>query len=185
MRRIRPSEWPELRRLRLEALKDSPLAFVEQYDDALALPDDAWQERAQSTAAGTSGARFVATDPSGRFVGMAGIFRETDILDHVSAMLVGVYVTPTYRGRSLGTAAAVTRAAVNWALAEVAPDRIRLFVLDVNDRAKAFYRRVGFIQTGNTMRYPPDPSYLELEMAYARGGIHGSSSVGSETADST
>ena len=34
VRRIRAEDWLELRRLRLEALKDSPLAFVEQYAEA-------------------------------------------------------------------------------------------------------------------------------------------------------
>ncbi|EXG79473.1 acetyltransferase, ribosomal protein N-acetylase [Cryptosporangium arvum DSM 44712] len=155
VRRLRPDDWREFRRLRLEALKDSPLAFVEQYDDALALPDDAWQERA----AATDRATFVAVDADDRLVGMAGIFGE----EAASAMLVGVYVTPAQRGG--GAAAAVIGAAVEWARAELAVDQVRLFVLDVNERAKSFYRRLGFAETGGTMRYPPDPSYLELEMA--------------------
>ncbi|GAA3386603.1 GNAT family N-acetyltransferase [Cryptosporangium minutisporangium] len=167
VRRIRPDDWLELRRLRLEALKDSPLAFVEQYDDAIALPDSAWQERARSTATGREGARFVAADPAGQLVATAGVFREPEILDHTSAMLVGVYVTPAYRGPERRTAAAVTDAAVEWARTELRADRIRLFVLAINERAKSFYRRAGFAETGETMRYPPDPSYLELEMACA------------------
>ena len=165
VRRIRADDWPELRRLRLEALKDTPLAFVEQYDEAAGLSDQRWRERARGASSGRARATFVATTsqaddggPAERLVGMAGVFYESEIRDHVSAMLVGVYVTPAYRGREQGTATALTTAAVDWAHAEVRPDRIRLFVLDLNDRAKAFYRRSGFIETGVTMRYPPDPA---------------------------
>jgi RimJ/RimL family protein N-acetyltransferase len=173
VRRIRADDWLELRRLRLEALKDSPLAFVEQYGEAVELSDERWQERALGASGGRERATFVATTDqphdggvAERLVGMAGIFRETEILSHLSVMLVGVYVTPAYRGRELGTAAALATAALAWTRAELHPDRLRLFVLDVNERAKAFYRRIGFAETGVTMSYPADSTYTELEMVY-------------------
>ncbi|TQS43153.1 CATRA system-associated protein [Cryptosporangium phraense] len=158
VRRIEPNDFRELKRLRLEALKNSPLAFVEQYDDAVVLPDSAWRDRA-STQIG-----FAAV-AGGRFVGMAGVFREAEVIHHVSAMLVGVYVTPAFRGGAYGTAQAVTAAAVTFAFEHLHADVVRLFVLDLNERAKAFYRRAGFTETGHTIRYPPDPAYLEREMA--------------------
>lgn len=45
VRRINAGEWWQYRDLRLEALKDCPLAFVEQYDDLLGRGDRFWQDR--------------------------------------------------------------------------------------------------------------------------------------------
>ncbi|MFI5958423.1 GNAT family N-acetyltransferase [Cryptosporangium sp. NPDC051539] len=158
VRRTGPNDFTELKRLRLEALKDSPLAFVEQYDEAAALPDTAWRARAAST-----DTAWFAAVADGRFVATAGVFAEAEVTVQVSAMLVGVYVTPTVRGGPAGPA--VTSAAVDWAFEHLRADVVRLFVLDLNERAKAFYRRLGFTETGHTIRYPPDPTYRELEMA--------------------
>jgi ribosomal protein S18 acetylase RimI-like enzyme len=57
-------------------------------------------------------------------------------------------------------------AASGWAQEEARADRIRLFVMQTNDRALAFYRRLGFVATGATVAYPPDPAYSEHEMEY-------------------
>ena len=61
-------------------------------------------------------------------------------------------------------------AVIDWAQREAAADRIRLFVLDANERARRFYARAGFVVTGVTESYPHDPSYVECEMEY-RGGL--------------
>ena len=77
---------------------------------------------------------------------------------------MGVYVTPRQRGS--GVADELLRAVVGWAREEAHAARVRLYVLDANERAHAFYHRIGFADTGATMAYPPDPSYTEREMAY-------------------
>jgi ribosomal protein S18 acetylase RimI-like enzyme len=161
--RIRAEEWPKYKRLRLEALKDSPLAFVEQYDESLAQSDSFWQDRVRRGAGGGKRSLFVAEN-DGSFVAKAAGFVETDITDHVSAHVVGVYTTPDWRGRRASDA--VVSAVVAWARQDARADRIRLFVTETNDRAAAFYRRLGFRATGATMVYPPDPNYLEHEMEY-------------------
>lgn len=109
---------------------------------------------------------FVAVR-AGRFVAKAGCFVEQDVTEYVSAHVVGVYVAPQFRGQ--GVAEAVITAVIRWAKAEPHADRIRLFVMQTNDRAAAFYRRIGFVPTGATMAYPPDQTYIEHEMEY-RGG---------------
>jgi ribosomal protein S18 acetylase RimI-like enzyme len=164
VRRIRADEWRPLRRLRLEALKDSPMAFVDQYDEALTRPDSIWQERAQRGASSQHSATFVAARED-EFIGMASCFvEELEDYDGVSAHVVGVFVMPAYRGA--GVADALMAAVVEWAGRELRADRIRLFVTETNTRADAFYRRIGFIHTGTTMPYPPDPSYAEHELEY-------------------
>ncbi|MDT5026581.1 MAG: hypothetical protein QOE61_3007 [Micromonosporaceae bacterium] len=166
VRRIRASEWRQYRELRLEALKDSPLAFVEQYEESLAKPDRFWQDRVERSATGEASSMFVAGQ-AGTFIGKAGCFLEEEITEYVSAHIVGVYVTAQLRGQ--GVAEAVVTGVIQWAKQERRADRIRLLVMETNDRAAAFYRRIGFVPTGATMAYPPDPAYTEHEMEY-RGG---------------
>jgi ribosomal protein S18 acetylase RimI-like enzyme len=165
VRRIRADEWREYRELRLEALKDSPLAFAERYDWSVRQPDEFWRDRVRRSAAGRDVAGFVAVS-GGRFVGKTTCLLEPEITDHVSAQIVGVYVQPAWRGRENGTATDLITATLAWAREDASADRIRLFVLDANERAYRFYRRVGFVETGHTEPYPPDPSYMEREMAY-------------------
>jgi ribosomal protein S18 acetylase RimI-like enzyme len=163
VRRIKAREWRRYRELRLEALQDSPLAFVEQYQESLAQPDQFWQDRVERNAAGSTSSMFVAVC-AGRFVAKASCFAEPDVTDYVSAHIVGVYVTPPSRGE--GVADALMTAVISWAQDEAHADRIRLFVMQTNDRAAGFYRRIGFVPTGATMAYPPDPAYSEHEMEY-------------------
>lgn len=163
VRRVVAGDWQAYRELRLEALKDSPLAFVEQYDDAAARPDQFWRERVEGAADGATSCTFVA-DAGGRLVGKAGCFVETEGTGAVAAHVVGVYVTPPYRGT--GAAESLLSATVAWAHTRAGATRVRLFVMETNERATAFYRRIGFVLTGGTMRYPPDPSYTEFEMEY-------------------
>jgi ribosomal protein S18 acetylase RimI-like enzyme len=158
VRRVTADDWDQYRRLRLEALQDSPLAFVEQYDESAVQPDSFWQGRVGRSTDGAASAMFVA-DEAGTLVGKASCFMEPD---GVSAHIVGVYVTPRLRGH--GVAEAVVRAAMAWAGTDAGAARIRLFVTEVNDRALAFYRRLGFTPTGTTMAYPPDPRITEYEL---------------------
>ncbi|NEE12899.1 GNAT family N-acetyltransferase, partial [Streptomyces sp. SID7499] len=52
MRTARADEWPQVRQLRLDALKDpaAPVAFLESYEEAVAKPDAFWRERAAAAA---------------------------------------------------------------------------------------------------------------------------------------
>jgi len=163
VRRIRAGEWRQYRELRLEALKEAPLAFEEQYSESATRPDQFWQGRVERGAAGAQAGMFVAAQ-AGRFIAKATCFVEPEVADHVSAQIVGVYVTP--RSRSRGVAEELMTAVIRWARAEPRADRIRLFIMETNERAAAFYRRIGFAATGVTVAYPPDPAYAELEMEY-------------------
>jgi ribosomal protein S18 acetylase RimI-like enzyme len=166
VRRVRPGDWRAYRTLRLEALRESPLAFVERYADAVAQPDAYWRDRIARAAAGTASSTIVA-DAAGTFVGTASCFVEPG-----GAHVVGVYVTPDWRGRD-GVADRLLAAVVAWARDEVHADRIRLYVLADNGRARAFYRRVGFTESGATMAYPPDPTYTEVELVYRTADASG------------
>ncbi len=161
IRRIRAAEWPQLRQLRLEALKDTPTAFLEAYETAVRRNDDFWIGRAAQGAGDPALATFVAV-AGDRFVGMTVAVLEAD--DDRVANLVGVYVSPPWRGRERGVVSALFDAAIGWVRAQGGDRRVQLYVTESNERAAAFYRRYGFVPTGATVPYPPDPSLREIHM---------------------
>ncbi|MEU8353723.1 GNAT family N-acetyltransferase, partial [Streptomyces sp. NPDC048845] len=80
--------------------------------------------------------------------------------------IVGVYTRPEYRGT--GLAEELFRTAVNWAWDNTGAERVRLWVHGDNPRARAFYARLGFTPTGQTMAFPPRPDETEYELAMER-----------------
>lgn len=159
VRRYEAGEWARLRRLRLTALRESPLAFLETYEFAASRPDSYWQERAERATAGDDLVMFVA-EHDGTWIGMAGGQRVADPPGRVD--VVSVWVDPAYRG---GPAAlALLGAVLDWAAG--APV-IGLWVHEDNNRARAFYRRHGFTETGRRSPYPVDPSRDQIEMERA------------------
>ncbi|MFJ8133623.1 GNAT family N-acetyltransferase [Streptomyces hydrogenans] len=159
LRPVRSAEWERVRELRLAALRDpvASLAFVESYEEAAALPDSFWQERAEggSEDRGTWIRQFVAEAPDGSWAGTATVLVERPedgraIFGEVTeaqGTVVGVYVRPGARGA--GLVDALLRVAVGWSWSQEPPlSRVRLFVHEENGRAAAAYRRFGFVPTG-------------------------------------
>ncbi|MFF3828717.1 GNAT family N-acetyltransferase [Streptomyces griseus] len=181
-RAVRAEEWPQVRQLRLDALRDpaAPVAFLESYEEAAARPDAYWQDRAAASAAGGGGRvrQFVAESPEGVWVGSVTVLVESPA-DEVrfgeapameQAHLVGVFVRPEVRGT--GVTDALFREAVAWAWSRSSPrlERVRLYVHERNPRAAAFYRRFGFVPSGQRIPAPGDRGELELEYVLGRDG---------------
>jgi GNAT superfamily N-acetyltransferase len=157
IRRIRAAEWPELRDLRLAALRDAPLAFGATYEQDAALTEDRWRSWAADAA---SGAQYIAVAVDGmRLVAMARGSADTE--DASCAFLTAVYVAPEWRGRGLGRA--VSAAVIDW-VRDRDVDSIRLHVAEWNHSAHRLYESLGFVATGATKTLPHDPSITELEM---------------------
>ncbi|WP_327674001.1 GNAT family N-acetyltransferase [Kitasatospora sp. NBC_00458] len=162
--RIGLADWERLREVRLTQLLDTPMAFLETYETALAHGEEEWHARVRRVnEPGSVGLAAVAE--SGEWVGtMIGFTPEPG-----SAQLVGVWVHPDHRGRERGVTDALLDAVVGWVRAEAGAERLLLSVHEENDRAAAFYRRRGFEFTGGTKPYALDPAARELEMALAVG----------------
>lgn len=160
--KIRPSrreDWHELRRLRLAALRDpaAPVAFFEEYDEALVLPRAEWERRAERQ----DGATFVGEDEDGRWAGMLTVY--TTCAAPRCVRVVGVYLLPAHRGT--GLAAELMRRAAAWA----AGRELRLHVHEHNERAARFYASFGFRPTGATDADPRDPRLRAIELVYKTG----------------
>lgn len=160
---VRPSveaDWPAYRDLRLEMLADTPTAYLETLAEAQLHSDAHWKNRTAN--ASDSRRLFGAVDGDGRWLGTMGCFHPAGAADPV---LVGVYVTPAFRGRANGMADALLDAVVDWATGR--GTRLLLEVHEHNEPAIRYYLRRGFAFTGNVRPYPLDASTLEREMELA------------------
>jgi GNAT superfamily N-acetyltransferase len=176
VRAIRPDEWPAVKQLRLDALRDpvADIAFLETYDDALGSPDSFYQERAARSAEEGSGARqFIAEAPDGTWAGTVTLLTEeagtTDWagypVDQRQGHVVGVFVRPEHRGN--GLIKALFDAAVEWAW-ERGAERVRLIVHEDNARAQGAYRKAGFAPSGVVVAFSKDEGEKELEFVLER-----------------
>ncbi|WP_326659515.1 GNAT family N-acetyltransferase [Streptomyces sp. NBC_00385] len=180
IRPVRAEEWRLVKELRLAAVQDpvAPVAFLETYEQAAERSDDFWRERtAGGSEAGDGGARqFIAEAPDGSWAGTVTVLIERpdgevrfgEVAAVHQAHVVGVFVRPEARGR--GLAEELFRAGTDWAwsLGEPLIERVRLYVHEDNPRAAAFYRRIGFVPTGESVPMPGDPTARELEYAVVR-----------------
>lgn len=157
--RIRPvaeSDWPEVRALRLEMLRDTPLAFGETLATARRHDEAEWRRRAGRSAAGRSSS-FAATDRRGAWIGTMGGYLDAEL----GAVLVSVYVTPPWRGAT-GVVDALLDHVEDWAREH--GDTLHLHVHALNPRARAAYLRRGFVPTGRLVPYVLDATQSEIEM---------------------
>jgi ribosomal protein S18 acetylase RimI-like enzyme len=159
---IRPKNAHLLKAVRLQALKDSPLAFGSTYAKESQFTDADWLKRAVDWNSDRS-VGYLALDGE-KPCGIAGAF--LDEKDPTIAHLVSMWVSPRHRRSGIGRALVGTIQA--WA-----EDRnahfLRLDVTNTNLAAIKFYQQIGFRPTGNTSPYPNDPALFEYEMAQAIG----------------
>jgi predicted GNAT family acetyltransferase len=152
VRRAEADDWRTVRHVRLAALTDSPDAFITTLVEAERYPDSLWQQRVAATAHFLA---FVHDQPAG----MAVV-----IPDDPSPQLVGVWVSPDFRGS--GAVDGLVRAAADEVVRQ-GYDELRLWVVTGNRRAERAYTRAGFHPTGRTQPVPGRPHDVELEMSRA------------------
>jgi len=141
IRQIRPEDALVLRDLRLAALTDSPTAFSQPFEEAVAWPDSAWRERAARFARGDEEVTYFAED-NAEACGMAGGYEDPS--DPTACMLVALWVRPEHRRKHVG--AMLVDAVLTWA--RVSGRRsVNLWVMDSNHGAQAFYHQAGFTPT--------------------------------------
>ncbi|MER6348969.1 GNAT family N-acetyltransferase [Streptomyces sp. NPDC001595] len=176
VRAVRAEEWPAVKALRLDALRDpiAHLAFLETYEVAAARPDSYWRERTQGAAEEASGARqIIAQGPDGEWAGSVTVLVEeagtTDWagfpVERRQGHVVGVFVRPEFRGR--GLTELLFAAAVAWAW-EIGAEQVRLIVHEDNERAQGFYRKAGFVPSGVVVPLAGQEDERELEFVLER-----------------
>jgi len=139
--RLDESRWAEYRDLRLESLKNDPLAYGSSYEEELPYQESDWRRRMRSVL-------FAVED--GIPVGMIVCGRNTRLkTDHICG-IYGVYITGEYRGRGIGNKL------MDAALAEIkrmpGVIKIELAVNPTQKAAEHLYRKWGFIEAGRVTK---------------------------------
>jgi ribosomal protein S18 acetylase RimI-like enzyme len=162
--RIQSHQGELLREIRLQALKDAPDDFLENYDRARGQPLEYWQGRAQKHASSPQAVNFFGF-LNGELAGMVGAY----ITDEEPSMveLCAMWVAPEARQQGVGKA--LVERAIDWA-SQSGASRVRLWVNQENAIAANFYRSCGFNDTGNTAVFPAKPDAIEREMQYTFSG---------------
>jgi len=165
-RRLVPADWAQLRDARLAALAEAPYAFASTLDREMGFTEELWRERAGS-------GRTTGAWHGDAIVGMATGLPEDD---KAGWHLVGMWVSPAWRGSDV----ARRLVAEVCALARRSDAHtMTLWVTEANDRARAFYRKLGFRPTGIRQLVRPDePFFFEQEMALRLDHASAGSSTG-------
>ena len=137
-RRLKPGEWQLYRAVRLEALGESPGAFLSRYEDALGRSDESWAEQADSGAEGSDRATFVTI--ADRPVGVVSLYRDEDEAE--VGELLQMWVAPEVRGGAV--AGKLMMAVLGWAEGNGFAV-VKAEVKGKNVRALRFYEKFGFL----------------------------------------
>jgi len=90
---LSPERWEEFRKLRLDALKKDPKAFLSSYEDEVDFGKDVWQTRIKNVVFAIVGEKPVGM--------ITSIRRNRRKNDHITDIF-GVYVDKRFRGRGIG-----------------------------------------------------------------------------------
>ena len=140
---IRPAQVADaarLRLLRLEALKDAPVAFAADYDRTEAETVDRWVQRINEYVQGNQSVIYVA-EAGEQLIGMTGLGRGHWKKTEHGGVIWGVYVVPAWRG--LHVAEALIEACIAWGRA-LGMTVVKLGVVTSNAPAIRCYLRCGF-----------------------------------------
>ena len=158
VRRIRSGDGASLREVRLRALDSDPDAFGSTYEREIALTEDEWEKRVESSAAGPDDFIVVGEGDHG-FVAMAGAFSRAETPSIRN--LYGMWVAPETRGSGVGER--LVGAIIGWS-EEVGAGEVRLWVVESNLAAVRLYEKAGFTPTGETQALPSNPELVEMRM---------------------
>lgn len=138
IRHARGEDIEAYRELRLEALKNHPETFGQDYDDVASLENKYWENTLKIET--KEKALFFAENNS-RLIGMTGVYRNLSKKSHHGATVWGVYVKPEWRGKHISET--LVRECLGWAK-EQQITIVKLAAVTINIPAVRCYERCGF-----------------------------------------
>lgn len=151
LRRIGKADAAELHRLRLQALRVRPDAFLADAEDEAARSVEDVAARVDETDDNLIIGAFADT----RLVGMGGFRRETRRKQRHRAAVWGMFVEPEWQGRGIG--GRLLDALITHARSQPGLDQLMLGVIVGNHAARALYISRGF------RPYAVDPAAVRLD----------------------
>jgi ribosomal protein S18 acetylase RimI-like enzyme len=141
IRRLPPFRWKDYRRLRLESLKKSPLAFGSAFEEEAELGERRWKKWMKNVNFAMDGDLPI---------GMIVCAFNMDVKFKHIAEIYGFYVRAKHRGKGVG------RDLLNHAL-RLARDngrivKVRLYVNSMQRSALRMYNKAGFVVVGKLVR---------------------------------
>lgn len=173
LHRPTPDDWASSRDLRIRAVTDTPIAYLETLDEVLAVDEAGWRERvARNVHDGAT--QVVAVDEDGTWIGGAVCFLSEGEPGYLPdarpgptrANLVGVFVDPGWRGDA-GVLDALLGEITRWLRDEKHLGELYLHVGEPNVRARRSYEKRGFRATGRVVEVPQQPGVGEVELVLA------------------
>ena len=138
IRHAAETDTEAFRNLRLEALKEHPIAFGQDYDENILRPQSYWESVLKTN--DQEQALYFA-EYNGQLIGMTGIYRRLSRKNMHSAGIWGVYVQSEWRGRHI--AEALINSCLLWAR-QLNIVIAKLAVTATNQPAIHCYKRCGF-----------------------------------------
>ena len=139
--KLQPEEWAKYKKIRLEALQSDQIAFAITYAQAILTSDKEWEEKLANQ---TSIFLFAAINEE--IVGTIGAYLQGKNEPIDTAVIVGVYVHPDYRGQKIG------KKLLQELLQEISSRKgiatVKLWVSETQKPARALYESFGFSYIG-------------------------------------
>lgn len=135
---LTPDDWRLFRQVRLEALSEAAYAFGSTLGDWQGPNDTEERWRQRLTNVPFNAVAYFNGAP-------AGMVGATNPSTSGASELISMWVAPHARGK--GVADALVTAVITWATGR-GITTIELDVVEANPRARAFYRKCGFVDRG-------------------------------------
>jgi len=139
--RLDESRWQDYRDLRLEALKNDPLAFGSSYEEEQPYTETQWRERVKNVL-------FAVSD--GILIGMMVYVRSNRLKTSHICDIYSVYVKQDFRGQGISNMLMNTVLVEIKAIAGV--KKIELTVNPTQKAARQLYRKYGFKEIGRARK---------------------------------
>ena len=153
IRRLRPDEWQDFRRIRLASLAADPGAFVRTAEEENARPESHWSEMLESD----DGAVFGLYEGPA-LVGISAVFVDRAIPTRDTAVLGMTWLHPDHRGKGLSRPIFERRIA--WAR-DKRVARIAVSHRDGNEPSRRAILAHGFRPIGHALHRWPDGAEVD------------------------